>query len=153
MFGGFQVGPFQTNFQQEGGAQPPAVEEAGPTPAGAVAKRVQRRRYIMPDGTLLIATTQEAFEWLRMYTQAAPEPAKAVTGSPREPAIRAPVVELAKRDVRFVPATDSIPDTWKAVVSERFTYRPPPEVTRQAQERLNRMRADDEAILALMLWS
>ena len=104
----------------------------------------------MPDGTVLYATTQEAYEWLRLYS--APVDVPKPDTKPREGKQRIvlPRIELERRDVRFVPATDSIPGTYKAVVSERFSYRPPPEATRQAQERINRMRADEEAILLLM---
>lgn len=101
----------------------------------------------MPDGTALYATTDEAFEWLRLYSkpvEMAPQP------KAERQKIVMPAIELAKRDVRFVPATDSIPGTYKAVISARFNYQPPPEATRQAQDRFNRMRADDEAIWLLM---
>lgn len=133
-----------------GGAAAPEQAVVAPTttPAGAPVRN--RRRYIMPDGTILYATTQEAYEWLRQYTRAVDEPAPAKP-SERKQRIVMPRIELERRDVRFVPATDSIAGTYKAVISERFVYRPPDEATRHAQERINRMRADDEAILVLTL--
>lgn len=129
--------------------EPPAVQPTAPTPAGAPVRN--RRRYIMPDGTILYATTQEAFEWLRQYTSAVDEPAPQPKRGTERQRIVMPRIELEKRDVRFVPATDSLPGTYKAVISERFTYKPPPEATRHAQERLNRMRADEEAIMVLLM--
>lgn len=128
--------------------EPPAVQPTAPTPAGAPVRN--RRRYIMPDGTLLIATTEEAYEWLRRYSRAVEEPQPAAKAREQKQRIVMPRIELEKRDVRFVPATDSIPGTYKAVISERFVYQPPEEATRHAQDRLNRMRADDEAILILL---
>lgn len=128
---------------------PPVVIAEVPTPAGRPSRR---RHYIMPDGTRLEATTQEAFEWLRQYsTPVQPEP----SGPPHSTAERSipmPQIVLTKRDVKFIPAEDAAPDTWKAVINERFIYAPPPEVTRQAQEIANRMRANEDAIIALLLW-
>lgn len=144
---GFRAPLFILGISAGVAVEPPAVQPSAPTPAGAPVRN--RRRYIMPDGTTLYATTQEAFEWLRQYTQAVDEP-DAPRPQEKRQRIVMPRIELEKRDVRFVPATDSLPGTYKAVISERFTYKPPPESARHAQERLNRMRADDEAILILM---
>lgn len=102
----------------------------------------------MPDGTMLEATSEEAFEWLRLYSRPKPDPKAA---PPRAAAIRMPAIVLEKRDVRFIPATDSAPDTWQAVISERFSFRAPPEIHRQAEIRANRIRADDEALVALLM--
>jgi hypothetical protein len=49
----------------------------------------------------------------------------------------------------FHPATDSLPDTYQAVISERFAFKPDATYL-QAQNLLNRMRADEEALLLLM---
>lgn len=128
----------------DGVAVPTQSSEEGGIPA----KAKRRRRYIMPDGSMLEATTEEAFEWLQLYATPRPE----TKSAPRAAAtIRMPAIVLEKRDVRFIPATDSAPDTWQAVISERFTYQPPPEVTRQAEIRANRMRADEEALVTLLM--
>lgn len=103
----------------------------------------------MPDGSVYYATTQEAYEILRRYAvPAVPEPEP--KGEKRQRIVM-PRIELERRDVRFMPATDAAPDTWKAVISERFVYQPPAEAALQAQNTLNRMRADEEAILVLMM--
>lgn len=127
------------------GAAP--TEEAAAAPSGAGRASRRRRRYIMPDGTMLEATTEEAFDWLQRYSAPKPEP----KSTPRAASIRMPTIVLEKRDVRFIPATDSAPDTWQAVISERFAFRAPPEIHRQAEIRANRMRADDEALTALLM--
>lgn len=123
------------------------ITATGPAVAGRASNR-RRRRYIMPDGTMLEATTDEAFEWLRLYSTPKPVPTAA---PPRAAAIRMPPIVLEKRDVRFIPATDSAPDTWQAVISERFSFRVPPEIHRQAEIRANRIRADEEALMALLM--
>lgn len=124
------------------------AEASTPASGGGIARK--RRRYIMPDGTMLEATTQEAYEWLRLYARPAKVPAPTAKASPQR-TVLTPQVVLEKRDVRFIPATDSAPDTWKAIISERFTFQAPPDVTRQAQERLNRIRAANNAALIALL--
>lgn len=103
----------------------------------------------MPDGTMLEATTQEAYEWLRLYSR----PASVETAPKRsvQGAVRTPQIVLEKSDVRFIPATDAAADTWKAVISERFTFKAPAQAAGLAQERLNRIRADNEALIALLM--
>lgn len=136
-------------FQPKGEAVVvPPVADAVAVPAGAPGRH-RRRRYIMPDGTMLEATTQEAYEWLRRYSRPIEQPRQAKSAQPSS--IRMPAIKLEKRDVRFIPAQDATADTWKAVISERFAFTGPPEATRQAQERLNRMRADEEAITVLLM--
>lgn len=126
-----------------GGVLVPSVS-AGPTPAGIV----RRRRYIMPDGQVLMATTQEAVSFLQLYARPKYE---AVPYGKQAASIRAPQIVLEKRDIRFLPAEDAALGTWKALISERFFYRAPPEAYRQAEILANRMRADDEAIVALLM--
>jgi len=50
-----------------------------------------------------------------------------------------------------VPAQDALPGTYKAVISERFVYRAPEEAYRQAEIIANRIRDDEEAIIALLM--
>lgn len=120
-----------------GGALIPAFDGFSQTPAGTLSSTAaRRRRYIMPDGRVFLATTQEVVSLLRTYAV---------------PASSAPAESLQKRDIRLVPAEDTLPGTYKAVLPERFTYRAPPEVYGHAETIANRMRADDEAILALIL--
>lgn len=145
MPGIFNASIFNNAIFNTDSAQQAAVVVSTASPAG----RARRRRYLMPDGTRLDATTEEAFEWLRLYSK--PKPEVAIQAPPRSASIRMPAIVLEKRDVRFIPATDSLPDTWRAVISERFSYQPPPEVTRQAEIIANRMRANEEAIALLML--
>lgn len=115
-------------------------------PAGIV-RDVRRRRYIMPDGRVFIATTEEVVALLQLY--AVPKEALAQLTAPPS-AARAPVEDLQKRDIRFVPAEDTLPGTFKAVLSERFSYRAPEEAYRQAEIIANRIRADEEALLLLI---
>jgi hypothetical protein len=150
MFGGFQTGPFQLNFQQEGVVVTPLepVQVQGGIPSRGVA----RRRYIMPDGRMFLASTDEALQLLRMYSvpkEVAEEP-KSQRQAKGQPVIRAPQITLEKRDVRFVPETDAAEGTYKALISERFVYRAPEEAYRQAEIMLNRMRDDEEALLLLL---
>lgn len=110
--------------------------------------RKRRHRYIMPDGRAIMATTAEAFDLLERYTviKEAPRPAAKKTVS-----IKTPAIVLQKSDVRFVPAADASPDTYKAVISERFDFKPPADAYRQAEILANRLRDDDEAVIALLL--
>lgn len=132
-----------------GSSSQPVAAAAAAVGGGVPARHARRRRYIMPDGTMLEATTDEAIEWLRLYSRPKPGPTAA---PPRAAAaIRMPPIVLEKRDVRFIPATDSAPDTWQAVISERFSFQVPPEIHRQAEIRANRIRADEEALTALLM--
>lgn len=126
-----------------------AADEAAQTPAGKPARDVRRRYYIMPDGRTFFATTDEVIGLLQLY--AVPKEAIAqLTAPPQaQPVIRAPQITLQKRDVRFVPTEE--PNTYTAVISERFVYRAPADAYGQAQMALNRMRADDEEALLLLL--
>lgn len=123
------------------------------TPAAVPAGRIYRRRYIMPDGRMFEATTDEVVALLQLYAKPKledkpqPEPRKAKGAI----SIPTPPVTLAKRDIIFLPAQDTEPDTWKVVIAERFVYAPPEEATRQAQIIANRMRADEDAIIALLM--
>jgi len=119
---------------------PVVVVEAEQVPAGIPVRDPERRRYIMPDGRVFIATTQEVLALLQMYA------------SPKEVArsSSAPQPTLQKRDVKFVPAKKQ--GAYKVVISKKFTYRAPPEAYRQAEIDANRIRDDEEAILALLLW-
>jgi hypothetical protein len=121
----------------------------GVVPAGKPARDVRRRYYIMPDGRMFEATTDEVLALLQLY--AVPKEAiEQLSEAPKaQPVIRAPQITLRKRDVRFVPADQ--PNTYKAVISERFVYRAPPEAYGQAEILANRIRADEEAILALLM--
>jgi hypothetical protein len=122
------------------------------TPAGAPVRDTRhqrRRRYIMPDGSVYYATTQEAYEILRRYAVPA-EPEPAAKGDKRQRIVM-PRIELEKRDVRFMPAADSLQGTYKAVINERFVYQPPPEAALQAQNVLNRMRSEEEALIVLLM--
>lgn len=124
---------------------PAAVETA---PAGKV-RDIPRRRYIMPDGHVFIASTQEALALLQLYSVPKESIAQLTAPPQAQPVIRAPQITLEKRDVRFVPADE--PNTYKALISERFVYRAPADAYGQAEAAANRIRADEEAILALML--
>lgn len=128
----------------------PIVLPAGPIPAGApVGAPARRRYYVMPDGRTFFATTEEVVGLLQLYAVPKESIAQLAEAPKAQPTIRAPQITLQKRDVRFVPA--ELPNTYKAVISERFTYNPPPESARQAEIFANRMRADEEAILALLM--
>jgi hypothetical protein len=141
MAGIFNASIFNSAIFNTGGVVSPVVvvETLQPAGRGASSPAARRRRYIMPDGTMVYATTDEAFAMLRDFS------APISTPQPQVP------VTLQKREVRFLPAEDAMPDTWKAVIPERFAYEPPPETRRQAEIIANRMRADEEAILALIL--
>lgn len=121
----------------------PEPEVSAPIPAG----RSKRRRYIMPDGELVQASTEEAYAMLERYTSPAEQKPQRKTGESR---IVMPRIEFGKRDVRFIPATDSQPDTWKVVLSDRFIYRPDPVANLLAVEKLNRIKDDEEAIMVLL---
>jgi hypothetical protein len=126
-----------------------APEVQPPAPAGRPSRDVHRRLYIMPDGRMFKATTDEVLALLQLYAVPKETIEQLTAPLQAQPVIRAPQITLQKRDVRFVPAEH--PNTYKAVISERFVYRAPPDATGHAQMALNRIRADEEAILALLM--
>lgn len=142
-FGGRYWGDGGTGIPPE----PPVPPEVSRAAGGIV--RGRRRRYIMPDGTMIEATTQEAFDWLRAYSVPAPVPVVSKEAPRRAFSIRAPAVVLEKSDVRFIPATDSAPDTWKAVLDNQFTFKAPDDMT--ARVRAARMRQEEDEMIALFL--
>lgn len=145
MLGGFQCGAFQTNALQTN------CVVGGEISGGIPARR--RRYYIMPDGRIFEATTEEVIALLQLYARpkdsdVAPSPLRKQA---KQVNIKLPQITLTKRDIRFIPAQDTAPDTWKVVIAERFIYAPPAEATRQAEIIANRMRADEEIIITLLM--
>lgn len=121
------------------------VQEAPQAVGGG--RMPRRRRYLLPDGTLVYATLGEIQELLQPFVEAEEtKPRPKVRKRARE------VVEPFKAEswepVRFELVKDSAEETYKALVDLKLTRRLKAEMSRRAQE-LKRRIDDEEALFLL----
>ena len=127
-------------FAGGGGVAPPAVVIA-PTVSGVPGRSVARRKYILPDETIVFATRQEVEDILERYAK--PKAVKAKT----KPKAIATIVESQLEFARFVPALDA-PQITVVKLPETLVFMPSGKDWTQLVLTMRR-RADEEFLL---LW-
>jgi hypothetical protein len=134
--------------------EPPVVVVGGSAPAGRSTPS-RRRRYVMPDGTQILATEIEALELLRTFARK-DEPL------PQEPKTRSEKRRVRNRQPQSVPAEieaadiewRSLPDVaeplYMPILPPGVRFEPIPEELRARLLALRRRR-DEETLLRLIL--
>jgi len=127
----------------------PALD-GGPTTAAPAGRPRRRRRYVFPDGTVVMATEQEALDLLGQYARlkARPLTKPGVQDSRRPRLVKVPRVELAR--VEWKQAADTAYELIAPVLPPDIVFEPDKKQFAQAIARLKRKLDDEEAILALL---
>jgi hypothetical protein len=133
------------------GATPSDVEpEPEPTPSAATGggRMPRRRRYLLPDGTLIWATLGEIQELLESFIEAeAPKAKKAPRKALKKP--EAPFKPEVWEPIRFEPLPDVEIETYRVLVDIKLTRRKKQQLAQAALD-LKRRIDDEEAILLLL---
>lgn len=145
--------PWAAGVWREGAA--PAVVVASPPTGGGIVR--SRRRYIFPDGTVVMATVHEARQLLAQFVSMREEQeslAKTKTASktaaPKPAAVaKAPEAELQK--IVFKPLADTAGELLSPILPNRLVWMPDPGLLAEAVMRLKRKADDEEAIVALLI--
>lgn len=127
------------------------VPSAGQTPAGSAAKRrdQRRRRIILPDGTLIWATFDEAYDILQAYTK--PVEQKETQPDSKRVSRETKTRPIERREVKWVPVQDTITETYKPLLPARLEFMPSGQSYRIAMETMRRRMDDEEAAMVLLL--
>lgn len=154
--GSFTVTPDLANLILTGYAPTVSVSsdiapQVGQTPAGSSAKRrdQRRRRIMLPDGTLIWATFDEAYDILAASTkQVEAKVSQTVRAKVSREALTKPI---ERREVKWVPVQDTMAETYKVVLPQRLEFMPSGESYQIAMATLKRRMDDEEAAMLLLL--
>ena len=160
MFSAFQPSAFQnTGFQIDGSGAPPVIPPvvSGPTPAGRGSRdtQVRRRKYILPDGQIVLATREEAYALIQQFAEyAKPEDLpRTATRAQRRAARKRAAVEtpaaIREADIRWNEVSDASEPLVRIELPQ--IYRWNPAEAELALAMLRRRKDDEEALLALIL--
>lgn len=126
---------------------PTPTPDQAPVEGGGIPRR--RRRYIFPDGTQVLATTNEAIGLIEQFARMRkPEPQENNRARPKF--VRIPAAEL-ESIVEWKQATDTADELIKPVLPSNIFFTPDQKQFAQAIARLKRKIDDEEAIFALMM--